>query len=82
MIFTTATMSCSDRVRPLLPAGASLEYGIEGSQAPDGTTVQGTTLPPSAFGAGGCGIDASAIAPTFETKQAHVVGARAWSPPV
>jgi len=82
MISTTATMPCSDRVRPLLPEGASPECGSEGGQAPDGTTVRGTSLPPSAFGAGGCGIDASANAPTFETKQAHFVGARAWSPPV
>lgn len=81
MIITTATMPCSD-ARPRMPEGASPEYGIRHDQAAVGNTVQGTSLPSSAFGAGGRVMGVDQIAPTFETKQALFVGARAWSPPV
>ncbi|CAN5445734.1 hypothetical protein BH18ACT8_BH18ACT8_06390 [soil metagenome] len=82
MIFTAATMPCSDTMRPRMPEGAPYEYGVERGQAPESTTARGTSLPSSAFGAAGRGIDVSGTAPSFETKQAHVVGSRAWSPPV
>lgn len=94
MINIIATMPSSDTSRPRMSAGASLTCGVVREQVAFSTfvgtgqalaapcvTERGTGLPSSALQAGN-GADISGYAPSVPTKQAHVVGARAWGPPV
>ncbi len=94
MINIIATMPCFDTIRPRMSAGASLTCGVVREQVAFSTSVgtgqalagpsatgRGTGLPSSALQAGN-GSDVSGYAPSVQTKQDHLVGARAWGPPV